>query len=31
MTASIKEREDMLCDREDYVEDQKLSENKKND
>ncbi len=28
MTASIKEREDKLCDREDYVEDQKLSENK---
>ncbi len=29
MTASIKEREDKLCDREDYVEDQ-VSENKKN-
>ncbi len=25
MTASIKRREDKLCDREDYVEDQKLS------
>ncbi len=25
-----KEREDKLCDREDYVEDQELSENKKN-
>ncbi len=25
MTASIKEREDKLCDREDYVEDQKLN------
>ncbi len=31
MTASIMEREDKLCDREDYVEDQEIKlETKKN-